>query len=53
MGCQYCDVRTGKCHLNDGSIEMPGVDENGYCISEEDPNPLETCESYMSNDEDF
>ncbi len=46
MSCKFND-RDGKCEIFDGSIEMPGVDENGICICEDDENPGDTCEDYQ------
>ena len=34
MSCRFSDD-DGKCQLYDGSIEMPGVDENRICICED------------------
>jgi hypothetical protein len=51
MGCIYNDNRTGKCQVNDGSIEMTGIDEIGNCICDEDESPIDSCESFVSDDE--
>jgi len=45
MSCKYCDF-DGKCQLFNPHFEQFGVDEDGYCICEDDENPEETCEDY-------
>ena len=49
MSCMYCDIN-GKCEMFDESIERNGVDESGYCVCEDDPDPSVTCEDYESID---
>jgi hypothetical protein len=51
MGCEYNDNRTGKCQLDDGIFEMPGVDEMGYCTCDENENPLKICEHYVRSEQ--
>ena len=50
MGCIYSDS-DGICTVYDPGIENSGWNENGYCICEDDENPLESCEDYQSDDE--
>jgi len=54
MGCIHSDF-DGECILweKDSSYNPWGCDEeDGTCMVEEDPNPLDTCEDYESNDPD-
>jgi len=47
MGCIYSDFE-GKCTLYTEGVESPGTDEddNGYCVCEDDEDPLYTCAEY-------
>jgi len=53
MTCIYSDL-DGKCGMwiNDSDGDLLGTDSEGYCVCEEDPDPLETCDSYESNDDE-
>ena len=47
MSCRYQDI-DGKCQLFDGSIEMPGVnEETGICTCRDDPDPTYLCEDWQ------
>lgn len=52
MGCMFNNYK-GICDLYDGNIEMNGVDENGHCICDEDPDPTILCEDYVNDDENW
>lgn len=51
MTCKHNDC-DGRCKYFDDEIERFGYDENGFCICDEDENPLDTCEDFESYDED-
>jgi hypothetical protein len=53
MTCIYSDL-DGKCGMWSEDIDdgLLGTNAEGYCVCEEDPDPLETCESYESGDEE-
>jgi hypothetical protein len=53
MSCRYSDFE-GKCTTCDpGScIEYPGIDEEGNCMCEDDPDPSEICEYYEDDEMD-
>lgn len=53
MGCIYSDIN-GKCDLyHSASMEEDlGVDNNGYCICEDDPDPSISCNNYESLEDD-
>lgn len=44
--CAFSDT-DGKCLINDPDMKNPGTDENGFCICENDPDPLSTCINYV------
>lgn len=46
MGCKFSEYGTSKCQIFDGSIEMLGVNEEGVCICQDDPDPTLLCEEY-------
>ena len=48
MGCLYCNFE-GVCDFYPEDLNV-GVDENGFCVVEEDPNPEDSCCSYQSMD---
>ena len=48
MGCIYCNFE-GECSLFDENYDMGGVDEHGFCICEDDPDPSYSCEYYEPN----
>ena len=49
MGCVYSDF-DGLCTLWSPNIESKGTDINGYCIVEDDEDPLQSCEDYEPNE---
>lgn len=51
MGCIYNNF-DGDCQFfdaEDGDTSPEGCDEEGICICEDDPDPVDTCQSYESN----
>ena len=50
MGCIYCNF-DGECTLasEDCSTNPQGCDDNGDCMVESDPIPVDNCESYESD----
>jgi len=50
MSCKHCD-RKGECELYQDGIEVFGIDENGYCIVEDDEFPEDTCGEYEEVEE--
>lgn len=50
MGCQYSQFDE-TCSLYDPEIENPGCTDEGYCVCEDDENPLYLCEKYKSDEE--
>lgn len=46
MSCKFSEYGTGLCQLFGDGIERPGCDENGICICEDDPDPIDSCEDY-------
>ena len=45
MSCKYSDFN-GVCQLFGDGMERPGCDEEGYCVCEDDEEPLDSCEDY-------
>lgn len=52
MGCKYSDLVTGECQLYCPDIEMPGCDENGICMCDDDPCPAKTCDQFETDGSD-
>ena len=48
MGCQLSSF-DGKCEVWDEGLEQDGVDVNGNCVCDDDPDPSYTCDQYMSD----
>lgn len=55
MKCIFAEIMTGKCTLcSESPLNYPqdyGVDEDGYCIVQEDPNPEDNCDSFESDED--
>lgn len=53
MACRYCSF-DGKCQIcdPDDGIEHQGIDENGFCVCEDDPDPEDTCDEYVDIDKE-
>ena len=51
MSCLYKSnwADSGKCELWDDTIEMPGCDNEGNCICDNDPDPSYLCGDYESD----
>ena len=48
MGCINNCMADGTCSLYDGK-QRQGCDENGVCVSENDPCPMDNCPDYESD----
>ena len=52
MGCIYSNFN-GHCQNWCEEIEMPGCDNEGYCVCEDNPDPNFLCEHYESEYDDI
>ena len=48
MGCLQNNFH-GECNVWDESVEMPGCDDEGFCVCDDDEDPADTCEDYQSD----
>jgi hypothetical protein len=50
MGCKYSRI-DGMCEIYDERVDCGGVDDEGFCICEDDPDPTVLCENYESDED--